>query len=355
MIGSFVYESLPGRVVFGAGAIRQLSEEIAALGLSRALVVTTPAQEDLAQMVAARIGGACAAIFAGAAMHTPVGVTEQALQLVNTHQADALISIGGGSALGLSKALALRTDLPQVAIPTTYAGSEMTPILGETQDQAKTTLRDPKVLPELVIYDAELTLELPVGISGTSALNAIAHSVEALYARESNPVIRLLAAEGIRSLASALPGIAADQRDVSAREMAQYGAWLCGMCLAGAGMALHHKLCHTLGGSFGLPHAETHAVVLPHALAYNAPAVPEAMATLRVVLDADDPALALQRLGRTMGAPASLRELGLAESDIETTVERTMASPYWNPRPLERGALQETLWRAWAGTAPASE
>src|SRR5262249_49398149 len=161
-----------------------------------------------------------------------------------------------------------RTDLPQIVVPTTYAGSEMTPILGETAGGAKTTQKTLKVLPEVVIYDVELTLSLPVAISGVSGMNAIAHAIEALYAQDANPVIELMALEGIRALAGALPRIAEAPKDVEARSDALYGAWLCGVCLGSVGMALHHKLCHTLGGSFGLPHAETHTVVLPHATRY---------------------------------------------------------------------------------------
>lgn len=351
----FVYEARPGRVRFGAGSLTGVPEEVAALGLSRVLVLSTPRQVALADRVTALIGDACAGTFAGAAMHTPVDVTETAMEQVSRLQIDGVVAIGGGSTIGLAKAIALRTDLPQIAIPTTYAGSEMTPVIGETRDGAKVTQATPRVLPEVVIYDAELTLDLPVGISGTSGLNAIAHAVEALYARDRNPIVELLAVQGIQALAEALPLIVDNPRDVGVRKKAQYGAWLCGMCLAGAGMALHHKLCHTLGGSYGLPHAETHTAVLPHALAYNAPAVPEAMAALRGAFNADDPALAIQALARTMGAPLALRELGLAETDLDGAVDRALANPYWNPRPLEREALRAALYRAWAGEAPQSD
>ncbi len=209
--------------------------------------------------------------------------------------------MGGGSTTGLGKAIALRTDLPQIVLPTTYAGSEMTPILGETRDSAKTTLRDPKVLPEVVIYDVELTLGLPASVSAASGMNAIAHAVEALYARDRNPLISLAGEEGVAALARALPKILDAPRDHEARSEALYGAWLCGVCLGTVGMALHHKLCHALGGSFGLPHAETHAIVLPHAAAYNAPAAPAALACVARALGTDDAARGLDDLG---GGPA---------------------------------------------------
>ncbi len=261
-------------------------------------------------------------------------------------------TIGGGSTIGLAKAIALRTDLPQIAIPTTYAGSEMTPILGETRDGLKVTTNTPKVLPEVVIYDVNLTLGLPAGISGVSGINAIAHAVEALYAQNRNPVISLQAAEGIRALASSLPRIARTPQDLAARSDAQYGAWLCGTCLGAVGMALHHKLCHTLGGTFNLPHAETHAIVLPHALAYNAPAVPDAMARLRKTLDTADPAVALYELADAVGAPRGLRDIGMPEAGIAQAAELAIANPYWNPRPIERDQIYGLLSRAWAGEPP---
>ncbi|MBD7939959.1 maleylacetate reductase [Brevundimonas guildfordensis] len=351
---AFTYESRPGRVVFGEGSLKGVAEEVRRLGLERVVVVSGAELRPLADEVAGLIGQTCAGVIAEAVMHTPVAVTEAVLMQVQRLEADGLVAIGGGSSIGLAKAVALRTDLPQIAIPTTYAGSEMTPVIGETKDGAKVTQTTPKVLPEVVIYDANLTLGLAVGISVTSGINAIAHAVEALYARDRNPIIDLMAREGIRALFEALPTIAGNPADRAARAKAQYGAWMCGMCLAGAGMALHHKLCHTLGGSYGLPHAETHTVILPHALAYNAPAVPEAMAALRLATGSDDPALALQELSRKAGGPVRLSDLGLAEADIDGAVERALANPYWNPRPLEAGPLRETLRRAFAGEAPVS-
>jgi len=300
----------------------------------------------------ADLGKGAAGLFAGAAMHTPVAVTEQAMAVVRDLAADGVVAVGGGSAIGLGKAIALRTDLPQIVLPTTYAGSEMTPILGETRDGAKTTQSSPGILPELVIYDVELTLGLPTALSATSGINAIAHAVEALYARERNPVISLLAIEGVRALAGALPAIVADPFDISARSAAQYGAWLCGTCLGSVGMALHHKLCHTLGGSFDLPHAETHTVVLPHALAFNAPAAPDAVAGLCRALDTDDPARVLYDLAGRLGAPRALRDLGMPQDGIDAAADRAMASPYWNPRPLDHAAIHDLIAAAWEGAAP---
>ncbi|WP_192257917.1 maleylacetate reductase [Mesorhizobium silamurunense] len=350
----FVYNGQPARVIFGSGTIRQLPEELDRLGLKRVAVLATPPREPEARRLAERLGDRAAGVYAGATMHTPVEVTEDALRVVLDLKADGLVAVGGGSTTGLAKAIALRTDLPQVVVPTTYAGSEMTPILGETRDGVKITQSSPKVLPEVVIYDIDLTLSLPAAMSGASGLNAIAHAVEALYARERNPVISLMATEAIGALATALPTIAIDPANREARGKALYGAWLCGICLGSVGMALHHKLCHTLGGSFDLPHAETHAIVLPHALAYNAPAVPDVMRRLRDVLGTNDPAMELYDLAGRVGARRALADIGMPESGIELATDRALSNPYWNPRPLERDPLRGLIARAHAGERPRS-
>ncbi len=350
----FVYNGQPARVIFGSGTIRQLPAELDRLGLRRVLVLATPPQEPEARRLVERLDGRAAGVYARATMHTPVEITEDGLRVILDLKADGLVAVGGGSTTGLAKAIALRTDLPQIVVPTTYAGSEMTPILGETRDGVKVTQSSPKVLPEVVIYDIDLTMTLPASMSGTSGMNAIAHAVEALYARERNPVISLMATEAIGALAAALPTIAVEPGNREARGKALYGAWLCGICLGSVGMALHHKLCHTLGGSFDLPHAETHAIVLPHALAYNAPAVPEVMRKLRDVLGTDDPAMALYDLAGKVGARRALADIGMPESGIELATERALSNPYWNPRPLERDAIRGLIARAYAGEPPRS-
>ena len=348
----FVYDALPSRVVFGPGTVTRLGEEAERLGIRRALVISTPMQREQAARVEAELGSRFAAAFSGAAMHTPVEVTERAMAVVRAEGIDGTVAIGGGSTIGLGKAIALHTDLPQIAVPTTYAGSEMTPILGETAGGKKTTQRSRKVLPETVIYDVDFTLTLPPGLSGTSGINAIAHAVEALYARDRNPIISLMAEEGIRALGRALPRIAGAPRDRGARADALYGAWLCGACLGSVGMSLHHKLCHTLGGTFDLPHAETHTVVLPHATAYNAPAAPEAMTAIARALDCADPALGLYELAGRVGAPRGLAEIGMPEDGLERAVELALESPYWNPKVIDRDRIRALLARAWAGDAP---
>lgn len=350
---SFVHTSLPTRVVFGAGTVAALPEEVDRLGLRRVLVVATPAQAADATALADRLGARAGGVFAAAAMHVPYDVTLRALAAAETMDADGVVAFGGGSATGLAKAIALRTDLPQVILPTTYAGSEMTPIHGETRDGRKITQRTPRVQPETVIYDVDLTLTLPAGMSVTSGFNAIAHAAEALYAPDTTPVINLLAEDAIASLGRALPRIVADPADASARWDALYGAWLAGSCLGVVSMSLHHKLCHVVGGSFNLPHAETHTILLPHALAYNAPAAPGAMAAIARALGAETAPEALFDLAGRFGAPRALRDIGMAEPDVDVAVGLVMQDAYANPRPLERDAIRRLLAAAWAGDRPA--
>jgi maleylacetate reductase len=253
-----------------------------------------------------------------ARMHVPIEIADRARGRARELGADALVAVGGGSAIGLGKAIALEHGLPVIAIPTTYAGSEMTPVWGLTQGGQKRTGRDPRVLPTSVIYDAELTLTLPVGMSVTSGMNAIAHAVEALYAPDATPIISLMAEDGVRALTGALPTLVTSARDLEARSAAQYRAWLCGACLGATTMSLHHKLCHSLGGTLDLPHAPTHTVVLPHALAYNQPAAPEAVAALsRALGGAGDPARVLWDLaGELVSRAGSLFAVGFRDDRV---------------------------------------
>lgn len=343
---------MAARIVFGIDTITQLPDELVRISGKRALIISTPGQRNLAARVQDLLGDSAAAIFPGAAMHTPVEVTAEALNLVAENDIDCLVGIGGGSTIGLSKAIAFHTDLPQIAIPTTYAGSEMTPILGQTEGGIKITSRDRKVLPEIVIYDVRLTLTLPPGISGTSGINAIAHAVEALYPEQKIPEISSMAEAGIAKLARALPVIVDDPQHIGARTDALAGASLCGQCLANVDMALHHKLCHTLGGSFDLPHAATHTAVLPHVAAYNAEADPLAMQQIARALGTRSAPMGLYALGHAVNANMALRDLGLAESDLDRAADLAVQNPYWNPRPVEREAIRELLQRAWSGSPP---
>ncbi|MEM1395836.1 MAG: maleylacetate reductase [Pseudomonadota bacterium] len=349
---SFVYAGLPYRVIFGAGTVVQLNVEVKALELQRVLVLTTPQQSQLGQTLDNQLGDLSAGVFSEATMHTPVKVTEKALSVFRSVGADGVVAIGGGSTVGLSKAIALHTDAPQIVLPTTYAGSEMTSIIGQTEDGRKTTQNTLKVLPETVIYDIDHTLGLPPVMSVTSGLNAVAHAVEALYAQNANPVLSLMAEDGVAALMRALPKITESPTDSLARRDALYGAWLCAMCLGSSDVALHHKLCHALAGSFNLPHAETHTIVLPHALAYNAPAVSAAMAQLRRATGSETPAAAFFDVAKSSGAPTALKDIGMPEDGIERAVEITLKNPYWNPRPFEEDAIREIIHAAWEGLRP---
>ncbi len=348
----FVYDQLPTRVVFGAGAFDRLADEVDRLRLSRLLILSTPGQSQLGGEAMRRLGSRALSLHAKARMHVPVETAQAARAKVHELGADGAVAIGGGSTIGLGKAIALETGLPIVAIPTTYAGSEMTPIYGLTEGGLKKTGRDPKVLPRTVIYDPLLTLGLPPKISGPSGMNAIAHCVEALYAENANPVTSLMAEEGIRALARSLPRIAADPTDREVRGDALYGAWLAGIALGAVGMALHHKLCHTLGGSFNLPHAETHTIVLPHATAYNADAAPDAMSRIARALGAPDAARGLYDLAAKIGAPLALKDIGLKEQDLDRAAQIATQSPYFNPRPVTRDGIRRLLEDAYQGRRP---
>lgn len=351
---NFVHRGQITKVVFGSGTRDRIPEEADALECRRVLVLSTPDQADQAERIADLLGAATAGTFTSAAPHTPVEVTEKALAHAASLGADSVLAVGGGSTIGLGKAITARTGLPQLALPTTYAGSEMTPILGETEGRRKRTRRLPEVLLKTVVYDVDLTLTLPPAVSVVSGLNAMAHAVEALYAEDRDPVAFLMAGEALDALVRSLPRILRRPADMEARADALYGAWLAGTCLGTVGMALHHKVCHVLGGTFGLPHAQTHAVVLPHVVAFNAPApaAGEAMARLAQVIPGSDPATGLFQLAGQLGAPTALRDLGMPEEGIEQAAELVTQDGYWNPRPVDRDAVRTFLTRAWAGEAP---
>lgn len=368
MMSPFLYQALPSRVQFGPGKLRELPAELDLLNIRRALIITSPrAWRDLGPTIREWIGDRYAGVLAEAVMHVPLEVAVEAEKVADELQADGLIALGGGSATGLAKAIAmiaatsahrdLPVSLPILAIPTTYAGSEVTAIWGITDGGQKRTGRDLRVLPKTVIYDPELTLSLPPKISATSGINALAHCVEAFYAEGANPVTSLLAEEGIRALAAGLPKVVAGPSGIEGRTETLYGAWLAGIVLGAAGVALHHKLCHVLGGSFGLPHAETHTVILPYATAYNAKAAPEAMQRIAAALGAQSTpgstaAQAIQDLAKSLNAPTSLMELGFRESDLDRAADLAVQNPYFNPAPVTREGVRELLGRAFLGLQP---
>ncbi|KZF09436.1 MAG: maleylacetate reductase [Rhodococcus sp. (in: high G+C Gram-positive bacteria)] len=353
MTYEFSYNANPMRVRFGSGALSAVADELDHVGLRRVLVLCSPSQKDTAESLASILGDRCVGVRADAVMHVPAEVAARSSAEALSLGADGCVTVGGGSSIGLGKAIALEHGLPIVAVPTTYAGSEMTPVWGMTTNGRKDTGRDNRVLPCSVIYDPDLTTSLPVGISVTSGINAVAHAVEALYAPDISPIVALMAEDGVRALASALPAIVANPSDAQARSEALYGAWLCGATLGATTMSLHHKLCHALGGSLNLPHAPTHTVVLPHVLAFNQSAAPGAVSALsRALPGSGDPARRLWDLCRALDAPRSLAELGMKEGDIDRAAEEATSRSYGNPRLVTREAVTAILHGAWAGDRP---
>lgn len=349
----FVHDALPMRVRFGAGSVSELPDEIDLLGLDRVVVLCSPEQTDTAEMVAGVLGDRCVELLPHARMHVPHDAATSAREAVERAGARGCVAVGGGSAVGLGKAVALTTGLPVVAVPTTYAGSEMTPIWGLTENGEKRTGRDRRVLPHAVVYDPDLTLSLPVGLSVVSGINAVAHAVEGLYAPDATPILDVMAAEGARALITSLPQLVENGTDLSARAEALSGAWLCGAVLGATTMSLHHKICHVLGGSLDLPHAPTHTVVLPHVLAYNAPAGPRAVDAVAAALGGSaQPPEDLWSFVGELGGPRSLRELGMSEGDIATVAETVVRQSYANPRTVTASEVEELLHRAWSGAPP---
>jgi maleylacetate reductase len=350
----FTYDALPGRVVFGAGTARTaLADEVARIGAARVLLIATEQEEPLARKLTAPFVERVAATFTAVRPHVPTEVAEDARELANAAGADLLLSVGGGSTTGTAKAVALATGLPIVAVPTTYAGSEVTPVWGMTEGARKTTGVDQRVLPRCVVYDPELTLTLPVDLSMASGLNAMAHCVEAFWAPRRNPISTLVAEEGIRALGRGLPAVFDEPGGAGGRVDLLYGAYLAGSAFAVAGSGLHHKICHTLGGAFDLPHAQTHAIVLPHVLAFNAPAAPDATSRIALALGRADAVTGLAELARRLGIPAGLRELGMRESQVDEATDLVApAVPADNPRRVDRPALRALIHAAWAGSPP---
>ena len=348
----FVHQGSPTRVVFGAGGLDRLADEVDALGARRVMIVCTAGRRDTAETAARSLGSRAVTVHSGAVMHVPVEAAEAARAEARAGEVDCCVAIGGGSAVGLAKAVALAREVAIVAVPTTYAGSEMTPIWGMTEDGVKRTGRDSRVLPRTVIYDPALTLDLPPALSAASGMNALAHSVEALYAANAGPLVALMAEESIRALVRALPAVVAAPGDLEARARALYGAWLAGSALARADMGLHHKLCHLLGGRFGLPHAETHAALLPQVAAFNRVAAAEAMARIARALGASDAPAGLYDLATALGAKTALADLGFAAADIAAASTAAAQLAEVHPRAPQEGELAALLDAALRGDRP---
>jgi maleylacetate reductase len=357
MVEPFVHDVPASRVVFAPGSIDQVGEELERLGCSRAMLIAGGPEAAYADRIAKDLKNRVVARFTDVVMHVPVEVSATAITAAREAGADSLIAVGGGSSIGMAKAVAKETHLPIIAVPTTYAGSEMTPIWGQTEGRRKTTGRDIRVLPRTVVYDPELTLSLPPAISAASGMNAIAHLIEGLYAPGVSPITFAQAEEGVRALASALPRVVADPSDLSARSDALYGSWLAGWTLGTTGMGIHHKICHTLGGTYDLPHAPAHSAVIAYATDFNADHASEAMAAVVRALNlagipCADPAQGIWDLATAIGAPTSLREVGFKTEDIDEATRIVVDAQPINPRPVDPDGVRALLLAAYDGTRP---
>jgi alcohol dehydrogenase class IV len=359
----FVHETLAQRVLFGHGqGAEHLASEVQRLQGQRVMLIASDRDGALTDRLARDLP--VAVRWSEVRQHVPVEVVQRARAAAASADVDVLVALGGGSTTGLAKAIALASGTAIVAVPTTYAGSEATNVWGMTEASVKTTGVDASVLPVAVVYDSALTMSLPVPLSVASGLNALAHCVDSLWAPRADPINRAISLEAARALAEGLPAVVADPTGVAGRDQCLYGAHLAAVGFASAGSGLHHKICHVLGGAFGLPHAETHAIVLPHVLALNAPAVPAGAARLADALGhpgADEsvaPAAAVEaltRLGAALDAPTALRDHGLREEDLPEAVERILpAVPESNPVPVTPENLTALLHAAWAGATPRS-
>jgi maleylacetate reductase len=348
-VTSFTYESQASRVVFGAGCLSQLPLEIERIGARRVMLVSTPGRSSLAAHARALLGARVVESFERAVVHVPQEIAQSAREAATSSSADCLVALGGGTAIGVAKAVALASPIPIIAIPTTYGGSEMTPIWGMTEEGRKETGRNPRVQPKVVIYDPDLTLGLPARATASSGLNAIAHCLESLYAPDANPLTTSVALEGLKIMTGTLPLLVPAPENREQRERALMAAWLSAFALATVQMGLQHKLAHALGGTFNLAHADTHAVLLPYTAAFNRDAAVEAMSSAAATLGVEDAPIELLKLSRSIDAPLSLAEIGMLESDLDRAAELATERAYPNPRPVTRDAIRVLLDAAFRG------
>ena len=342
---NFSYVTHEVRVVFGAGTLATLPAELERGGLREVMLLTTPGRAADREGIVSLLGARMAGEYTGARLHVPVEVVREAREALDRIRPESLLAFGGGSAIGLGKALAHDTKLPLAAIATTYSGSEMTAIWGNSDGHVKRTFRNTEVAPRLVLYDSDLTHGLSPAVSAASGMNAIAHCVEAEYSPECGPVTSFFAMEGLKRLAASLPIVVESPRDPEARSDALFGAHLAGRALDMTSMGLEHKLAHILGGSFGLNHAEAHAALVPWVTAYNAPAAPEAMQRIAVALGVDDAGEGLAHLARRLGI-RSLGDLGFTAEGIPRAIELATSMSFPNPRQVDADGVRWILEHA---------
>lgn len=349
----FSHRTLGQRVLFGAGqAGNHLADEVERIGSQRVMVITSGSARDAAKQITQQID--VALHYDDVVMHVPIETAEQARGAAAEANIDLLVCIGGGSATGLAKAIALTSGIPIIAIPTTYSGSEGTNVWGLTEAARKTTGSDDRVLPTTIIYDSDLTASLPVDLSVASGLNGMAHCIDALWGPRADPINVALATEGIRALAEGLSQIVENPQGTNGRDQALYGAYLAAISFTSAGSGMHHKICHVLGGTFNLPHAQTHATVLPYVLAFNAADAPEAEQRIAAAFGTSTALAGLQNLRAKLNAPKALEDYGFTADGIAEAVEISLPIiPANNPREVTSENLTELLQAALIGDDPA--
>lgn len=356
---SFTHVGMPGRVIHGAGSVTALAAEVEALEARRVMFCCTKSRVPEVEKLAATLGDRFAGICDAAKIFVPLSAVEPGREMAASLNADCLVSYGGGTAVGLAKAIALEAGMPIISIVTTYSGSETTALQGIIgHDGVRTNYRDMRMLPQVLIYDPELMLDVPLDVSIASGFNSIAHAVSSYLGKDANPVANMFSENGIRAMSSALVRLAQNPRDVDARSEALHGAWLCGMTLMSSGTTIHHKMVHVLGGGFDLPHGPTHAIMLPHSTAYNRDAAPEAMRGIARAIGnggddeaADAPRALFDLLGKS-GAAEGLKQLGLPEAALDEAADRIMIDRYFNLRDYDRSAIRAALQDAWEGKPP---
>lgn len=351
MIGAFQLSCRTPLVWFGAGRALDLPRRVDQLGAQRVLVACTPSGKRRYARVLEALGARLAGVFAQAQPHCPIDVAQAALDRFRLERCDCVVSIGGGSSIGLGKFIAVETGAPHIALPTTLSGSEMTPLFGVLVDGEKRSRREPRALADTVIADASLAVTLPLRETASTGMNAMAHCIEAFYMADRNPVTDAIAQQGVDALYGALKRLATTPADLEAREQAAFGALLGGFLVASVGIGLHHRICHVLGGRFGAPHGETNGAVLPHVLAFNAPAIPAALGRLEPVFG-PRPAHALQALARSLGTPIALRDLDVHRAALPEVAREVLRHAGPNPRPVSESVLIELLEQAWVGSTP---
>ena len=386
MIEKFRYVSYAQEIIFGAGSLPRLGEAVNRFGWQRLLLCTNRSMQAAGNIEAikAALGDRLVAVFDHVQPHVQDVQVQEVLALTGEHGVDAVIGLGGGSPIGMAKAVAsaleekhngrparaaFPTDqplVPVIAIPTTYAGSEMTAVYGVTHTREnpprKVTVNDPKIVPKLVIYDPQLTLDLPPEMTASTGINALAHCIEALYSITRHPMSTSAAIEGIRNMNNALLRCYTQGDDLGARTEMLKGAHLAGLSLASVSMGLHHGLCHVLGGSSNVPHGIANSIILPHAIRFNAdvtaPELIPAVAAMGISTNEFNPIMAVEAMEKKifeltgeMNLPQRLRDagVGLQESDLPRLAQLAFQnrSVQNNPKPITEEQLETLLRNAW--------